>query len=446
MPASVVDRRRRRATAQLAGARARDVAGGRAGPRRWSRSSSRSRRPLVPRSPRSRRARASTPRARARSAAAQVLRRLLSLRDVADVADAFTSELRERLPLRAVGLRLIDEPEHWTPERPPEHATLDERALVLGDTGLGTLWLWLERPLRADELALLDLCCDHAPPAFGLARMRASLREARLAQAALVRAAETVGGELDLEVLLGKLAAASARMLGADAAAVWVHDATSEHNRVAATYGFDDDLQGQRFPAGAGAAGAAIAGLRPVQRSGGEPDAVSHPSLEEVRRELAVPVRWGRRGRAALVIAAFADGGAFGLAEIELASALARLASLALENAEAFAERGRQARLDRVASLVASELAPDPTSRTRSRRSRARRRRPSRPIVPRCATARACPSSRARRGRPRHRARAARDRRAPRDRRRQRLGRCTARLVRAQAPRLGRAPVRAAVG
>ena len=303
------------------------------------------------------RARADAARA-ARSAAAQVLRRLLSLRDVADVADAFTSELRERLPLRAVGLRLIDEPEHWTPERPPIEMPLDERALVLGDTGLGTLWLWLERPLRPDEVALLDLCCDHAPPAFGLARMRASLREARLAQAALVRAAETVGGELDLEVLLGKLAAAAARMLGADAAAVWVHDATSEQNRVAATYGFDDDLEGEQFPAGAGAAGAAIAGLRPVQRSGGEPDAVSHPSLQEVRRELAVPVRWGRRGRAALVVAAFADGGAFGLAEIELASALARLASLALENAEAFAERGRQARLDRVASLVASELAP----------------------------------------------------------------------------------------
>ena len=37
----------------------------------------------------------------ARSAAAQVLRRLLSLRDVTDVADAFTGELRERLPLRA---------------------------------------------------------------------------------------------------------------------------------------------------------------------------------------------------------------------------------------------------------------------------------------------------------------------------------------------------------
>ncbi|MEO9176817.1 MAG: hypothetical protein ABI317_14995, partial [Gaiellales bacterium] len=54
------------------------------------------------------RARADAARA-ARSAAAQVLRRLLSLRDVADVADAFTSELRERLPLRAVGLRLIDE-------------------------------------------------------------------------------------------------------------------------------------------------------------------------------------------------------------------------------------------------------------------------------------------------------------------------------------------------
>jgi PAS domain S-box-containing protein len=306
------------------------------------------------------RARADAARA-ARSAAAQVLRRLLSLRDVADVADAFTSELRERLPLRAVGLRLIDEPEHWTPERPGETATLDERALVLGDTGLGTLWLWLERPLRPDELALLDLCCDHAPPAFGLARMRVSLREARLAQAALVRAAETVGGELDLDVLLGKLATAAARMLGADAAAVWVHDASSEQNKVAAVYGFDDDLQGAAFAAGAGAAGAAIAGLRPVQRSGAEADAVEHPSLDAVRRELAVPVRWGRRGRAALVVASFVDGGAFGLAEIELASALARLASLALENAEAFAERGRQGRLDRVASLVASELAPTHT-------------------------------------------------------------------------------------
>ena len=236
-------------------------------------------------------------------------------------------------------------------------------------------------------------------------------------------------------------------MLGADAAAVWVHDATSEQNRVAATYGFDDDLEGEQFPAGAGAAGAAIAGLRPVQRSGGEPDAVSHPSLQEVRRELAVPVRWGRRGRAALVVAAFADGGAFGLAEIELASALARLASLALENAEAFAERGRQARLDRVASLVASELAPthnvedalEAIARTATAAFEADRAQvrygEGLPVVAgHGAGGRVTALERLRDGR------------ASRDRGGKRLGRCPARLVRAQAARLGSAPVRAAGG
>ncbi len=330
----------------------------------------------------------------ARSAAAQVLRRLLSLRDVADVADAFTGELRERLPLRAVGLRLIDEPEHWTPERPPEHATLEERALVLGDTGLGTLWLWLERPLRTDELALLDLCCDHAPPAFGLARMRASLREARLAQAALVRAAETVGGELDLDVLLGKLAAASARMLGADAAAVWVHDATSEHNRVAASYGFDDDLQGQQFPAGAGAAGAAIAGLRPVQRSGGEPDAVSHPvargGAPRARRAGALGAARTCSARRRRVHGRRRRSGS--------PRSSSRARSPGWRRSRSRTPRRSPSAVARAGSTASPRWSHPSSrrrtrSRMRSRRSRARPPPPSRPIAHRCATARACPSS-----------------------------------------------------
>ena len=253
---------------------------------------------------------------------------------------------------------------------------------MLGDTGLGTLWLVAAsvRCAPTSSRCSTSAATTRRPRSGSPAcAPRCARRGWRRPRSCARR--ETVGGELDLDVLLGKLAAASARMLGADAAAVWVHDATSEHNRVAASYGFDDDLQGQQFPAGAGAAGARSRGLRPVQRSGGEPTP-SAPSLE--RCAASWPSRCaGDAAGAARSSSPRSLTAAFGLAEIELGAPSAGSRRWPSRTPRPFAERGPPgpARSGRVPGRRRPRRRRR-TERVRSRRSPAWPRRRSRPTGP----------------------------------------------------------------
>ena len=70
-----------------------------------------------------------------------------------------------------------------------------------------------------------------------------------------------------------------------------------------------------------------------------EEPGLNHGGLSSVRRELAVPVTFGSRGRGALSLVSFAAQPAFGTAAIELGAALGRLVSLALESAETVERR-----------------------------------------------------------------------------------------------------------
>ncbi|MDX6631221.1 MAG: hypothetical protein QOH00_3467, partial [Gaiellales bacterium] len=86
-------------------------------------------------------------------------------------------------------------------------------------------------------------------------------------------------------------------------------------------------------------------------------DPAVHRALDAVRRELAVPLRLGGRVRGALVVSSYVAHPGFSAADVELGQALARLASLAVETAQAYDERGAQARIDRASSELTAELA-----------------------------------------------------------------------------------------
>src|SRR4029077_20742371 len=75
------------------------------------------------------------------------------------------------------------------------------------------------------------------------------------------------------------------------------------------------------------------------------------------RAARAVPRRGGGGVRGALVISSYVAHPGFSAADVELGQALARLASLAVETAQAYDERGAQARIDRASSELTAELA-----------------------------------------------------------------------------------------
>src|SRR6478736_5736066 len=106
-----------------------------------------------------------------------------------------------------------------------------------------------------------------AETAVALERLRAGValeealaeNEERLAQqAALLRAAHVLGSELDLPVVLQRLADQLADLLDADAADCYLLDRERGLFRCVAVHGFDRSLLGFEFPLGQGLAAAAV--------------------------------------------------------------------------------------------------------------------------------------------------------------------------------------------
>ena len=293
--------------------------------------------------------------ARLGGAAGGVALRLAGLADTDAVASALAAEIRDVAPgVECVGVMLDGEPERWYPAPAAERSADARRPLFFDGASIGSLAIVGATIAPRDE-ELLARLADAGALALGIARLRRAREGLEAGQAALVRAAEALASELDLGRVLMRLAAAAPELVGADGAAVWLGEPHLERSRVVAVHGFAPSLRGAVFAAGAGAGGEAIARGRPVVVTG--PTISEHPALAGVQRELAVPIEWGGEQRAALVVAGFTPNPAFTRADVDRCTALARLASLGLQNAEAFGERSRQGRLDRAASLVAVELA-----------------------------------------------------------------------------------------
>ncbi|HEY3614748.1 MAG TPA: GAF domain-containing protein [Gaiellales bacterium] len=288
-----------------------------------------------------------------------VARKLAALHDSGAVAAALAAELRSRLPIESVGVRLGEEPERWypAPAAPEDDRPRAEEVLVFDGFALGTVAYAPTRPLTLDEELLADRVVDAGALALGVAGLRSMGRQLAAAQAALVRAAESLAAELHPDRVLQRLAEVVPSALHADAAAIWLDEPEQERLRVTHVHGHPITLLGATVNSRVGAAGAAITGGRPVVELHEADDPAVHRALDAVRRELAVPLRLGGRVRGALVISSYVAHPGFSAADVELGQALARLASLAVETATAYDERGAQARIDRASSELTAELA-----------------------------------------------------------------------------------------
>jgi PAS domain S-box-containing protein len=229
------------------------------------------------------------------------------------------------------------------------------------------------RAFAPEELQLMQALAGEAALALERSRSTVALSEALAReqrrieqQTALLRAAEALTSELEVERVLARLVQQVAALLGADAADCYLLDAERGTLRCAAVYGFPAELLEFEFPAERGVAGAAIAEGRPVVSSQYEAVAapVPHDAYAGFTSVIVAPMRWSDTIQGVLGVGARGTR-TFTAEDTDLLQAYAGLASLALGNAQAFDDRSRQARIQRgfyrIASVLSEPLSLAPT-------------------------------------------------------------------------------------
>src|SRR5579884_3947817 len=220
------------------------------------------------------------------------------------------------------------------------------------------------RVFSNDDLSVMQTLASEAAVAFERLRAGVALEEALQRneeqleqQAALLRAAHVLSSELDLPVVLQRLADQLAQLLDADAADCYLLDRDRGLFRCVAVHGFDRSLLGFEFPAGHGLAGAAAREGRPLIESAyGEIEApVPHPAYDGFTDVITAPMFWSDEVGGVLGVGR-REGRRFDERDASILEAFAGLASLALRNAEMFTQSARQARVQRGFYRIASVL------------------------------------------------------------------------------------------
>lgn len=221
-------------------------------------------------------------------------------------------------------------------------------------------------PLEPGESFLVETVAHEVTSALRTVRLLAENRRRLEQQGALLHAAQAVTSELELDAVLDRLVAEVTKLLDADAADCYLLDRERGMLRCAAVHGFAG-LVDFEFAPEHGLAAAALREARPVAVDEYEAlhEPVPHPAYGGFTRALVAPMVWGGETIGVLGVGLRDEGRTFSQTDIELLEAFASLASLALRNAESFAERSRQARVQRgfyrVASLLGEPLSPSDT-------------------------------------------------------------------------------------
>jgi len=220
------------------------------------------------------------------------------------------------------------------------------------------------RVFSADDLSLMQTLASEAAVALERLRAAVALEEAvaeneeRLAQQeALLRAAHALSSELDLPVVLQRLADEVVELLDAAAADCYLLDRERGLFRCVAVHGFDGSLLDFEFAMDKGLAGAAIREGRPLIEStyGRIESPVPHPAYEGFTDVMTSPMSWGGEVRGVLGVGRRGDR-PFRPGDAGVLEAFAGLASLAVRNAETFAQSARQARIQRGFYRIAAAL------------------------------------------------------------------------------------------
>jgi PAS domain S-box-containing protein len=243
--------------------------------------------------------------------------------------------------------------------------TVDARAVEDAAAGSApelTLHVQRNEPLDDGERFLVDTVARELALSLQTARLLTENRSRFEQQRALVHAAQVVTSELELDVVLQRLVVEVTELLRADAADCYLLDSSRNVLRCAAVHGLDPELIGFAFTPDKGVAGLALRHGRPLVAD--QYDQIENPvpnkAYQGFSRALVAPMVWGGESRGVLGVAMRDSDRKFDDADIELLEAFARLASLALRNAESFERQIRQARVQqafyRIAALLGEPL------------------------------------------------------------------------------------------
>lgn len=213
------------------------------------------------------------------------------------------------------------------------------------------------RPWTAGEIAVAESVAHEVGVALHIARLLAVNEERLRQQTALLRSAQQVAGELELETVLQRLVDEVAGLLAVEAADLYLLEQGRGIVRCAAVHGLPSDLVGFEFPADRGVAAEAIRRGVPVVSAEYEHIAapVPHQAYAGFAEAIVAPMRWSGETRGVLGVGTRGDR-KFTEIDADVLGAFASLASLALRNAETFEERSRQARVQRGFYRIASIL------------------------------------------------------------------------------------------
>ena len=208
---------------------------------------------------------------------------------------------------------------------------------------------------RGDTL-LLESVAHELGLALHAVRLLDENRRGVAQQAALVKAGEALSAELELDSVINRLVEEALPLVGADAADCWLLEEDRIMLRCRAVRGLPASEVGRRI-APEGTMAEAIAAEAPVLKRdfARTEDPPPSASYREFAETMDAPIVSGGEVRGVLGVCS-REHGRFDERDLELLEALARLAALALGNAEAFAERSRQARVQKGFYRIASVL------------------------------------------------------------------------------------------
>ena len=241
-------------------------------------------------------------------------------------------------------------------------ASEDGTPIVAQGERIGALVVERAESLDAGEMFLVGTVANEIGASLQTAWLLAENQRRLEQQGALLHAAQVVTSELDLDSVLKLLVEEVTKLLDADAADCYLLERERGVLRCAAVHGFTPDLVGFEFMPAQGVSGTALREVRPVASEdyGAIAEPVPHPAYADFSRALVAPMVWAGETRGVLGIGVRDAKRSFSATDVELLEAFASLASLALRNAESFADSARQARIQRgfyrIATLLGEPL------------------------------------------------------------------------------------------
>jgi PAS domain S-box-containing protein len=274
-------------------------------------------------------------------------RRTIALADVEAVPELDDPTLGGRAGLREIGARAV----LATPI-----VAFDETIGVLG-LHRSTVGPWPDA-----DVSVVEAVAREASLALHTARLLEEDARRLDQQAGLLKAAQALGSELQLDAVLQLLVDQVAQLLDVDAADCYLLDSARDTLRCAAVHGLPAELLEYEFAAHKGVTGEALRATRPVvvHDYGGLPDPVPHAAYSGFTEAMVAPMVWSGATLGVLGVGVRGGPRSFTSSDADLLEAFAGIASLALRNAESFAERTRQARVQlgfyRIAAILGQSL------------------------------------------------------------------------------------------